>query len=72
MNLIGMAVDICGILSVRTHAFLALILTGFWVISKMSRLTEKEMLKANTTMGIIVCTFGLFVCIIGSKFLPLI
>ena len=72
MNLIGMAVDICGILAVRTHAFLALILTGFWVIYKMSRLTEKEMLKANTTMGIIICTFGLFVCIIGSKFLPLI
>ena len=72
MSLSGMAVDICGILAVRMHAFLALILAGFWVISKMSGLTEKEMLKANTTMGIIIGTFGLFVCIIGSKVLLLI
>ncbi|HCR29834.1 MAG TPA: gluconate transporter [Opitutae bacterium] len=46
--------------------------SGFWVISKMSGLTEKEMLKANTTMGIIMGTVGLVVCIIGSKVLPLI
>ena len=72
MSLSGMAVDICGILAVRTHAFLALILTGFWVIYKMSRLTEKEMLKANTTMGIIIGTFRLFFCVIGTKVLPLI
>ena len=46
--------------------------SGFWVISKMSGLTEKEMLKANTTMGVIMGTVGLFICIIGSKVLPLI
>jgi len=46
--------------------------SGFWVISKMSGLTEKEMLKANTTMGIIMGTVGLIVCVIGSKILPLI
>ena len=46
--------------------------SGFWVISKMSGLTEKEMLKANTTMGIIMGTVGLMICIIGSKVLPLI
>ena len=72
MSLIGMAADICGILAARSHAFLAPILAGFWFISKMSGLTEEEMLEANTTMCIIIGTFGLFVWIIGSKVLPLI
>ena len=45
--------------------------SGFWVISKMSGLTEKEMLKTNTIMGIIMATVGLIVCMIGASVLPL-
>jgi len=45
--------------------------SGFWVISKMSGLTEKEMLKTNTIMGIIMATVGLIVCMVGASVLPL-
>ena len=46
--------------------------SGFWVISKMSGLTEKEMLKTNTIMGIIMGTVGLAVCMIGAAILPMV
>jgi GntP family gluconate:H+ symporter len=46
--------------------------SGFWVISKMSGLTEKEMLKTNTIMGIIMGTVGLIVCMIGAAILPMV
>jgi len=46
--------------------------SGFWVISKMSGLTEKEMLKTNTIMGIIMATTGLIICMLGARFLPLV
>ena len=46
--------------------------SGFWVISKMSGLTEGEMLKTNTIMGIIMGLTGLAVCLIGAKLLPLV
>lgn len=45
--------------------------SGFWVISKMSGLTEKEMLKTNTVMGILMGTTGLIVCLLGAYLLPL-
>lgn len=46
--------------------------SGFWVISKMSGLTEKEMLKTNTVMGIIMGTTGLIICMIGASILPMV
>jgi H+/gluconate symporter-like permease len=38
----------------------------------MSGLTEKEMLKTNTIMGIIMGTVGLAVCMIGAAILPMV
>jgi GntP family gluconate:H+ symporter len=46
--------------------------SGFWVISKMSGMTESEMLKTNTVMGIIMAITGLIVCLIGSRIFPMI
>jgi GntP family gluconate:H+ symporter len=45
--------------------------SGFWVISKMSGLTEAEMLKTNTIMGCIMASVGLTVCMIGAWLIPL-
>ena len=46
--------------------------SGFWVISKMSGMTESEMLKTNTVMGIIMALTGLVICLIGSKVFPMV
>ena len=46
--------------------------SGFWVISKMSGMTESEMLKTNTVMGIIMAVTGLIVCLIGSRVFPMV
>ncbi len=46
--------------------------SGFWVISKMSGLTEKEMLKANTPMTAIMGVVGLGVCMIGALVFPMV
>ena len=46
--------------------------SGFWVISKMSGLTESEMLKTNTIMGIIMALTGLIVCLIGAQVFPMV
>jgi GntP family gluconate:H+ symporter len=46
--------------------------SGFWVISKMSGMTESEMLRTNTVMGIIMAITGLIVCLIGSRIFPMI
>jgi GntP family gluconate:H+ symporter len=46
--------------------------SGFWVISKMSGMTESEMLKTNTIMGIIMALTGLVVCLLGSRIFPMI
>ncbi len=46
--------------------------SGFWVISKMSGMTESEMLKTNTIMGIIMAVTGLIVCLIGSRIFPMV
>ena len=45
--------------------------SGFWVISRMSGLSEGEMLKTNTVMGCIMASVGLGVCILGATVLPL-
>lgn len=45
--------------------------SGFWVISKMSGLTEAEMLKTNTIMGCVMATVGLAICMLGATLLPL-
>lgn len=46
--------------------------SGFWVISKMSGLTEGEMLKTNTIMGLIMGTVGLLITMLGAWLLPLV
>ena len=46
--------------------------SGFWVISKMSGLTEKEMLMANTPMTAIMGFVGLAVCMIGAVVFPMV
>lgn len=45
--------------------------SGFWVISRMSGLSEGEMLKTNTVMGCIMASVGLVVCMLGALVLPL-
>ena len=46
--------------------------SGFWVISKMSGLTEGEMLKTNTVMGSLMAGAGLGLCLLGARYLPLL
>jgi len=46
--------------------------SAFWVISKMSGLTEREMLKTNTIMGLIMGFTGLAVCMLGATLLPMV
>ena len=46
--------------------------SGFWVISRMSGLTEAEMLKTNTIMGCVMATVGLVLTMAGAVLLPLV
>ncbi|MHC4994247.1 MAG: GntP family permease [Planctomycetota bacterium] len=46
--------------------------SGFWIISKMSGMTEAEALKTNTVMTALMGFMGLIICLIGSKILPLV
>jgi GntP family gluconate:H+ symporter len=46
--------------------------SGFWIISKMSGMTEAEALKTNTVMTALMGFMGLIVCLIGSKIFPLV
>lgn len=46
--------------------------SGFWVICKMSGMTEKETLKTVTPMSIIMGLTGLAVVMIGASLFPLI
>ena len=46
--------------------------SGFWVVSKMGGLTEKETLKSWTVMLTIVSISGLILTFIASRILPLI
>ncbi|MCE6991014.1 GntP family permease [Dyadobacter sp. CY323] len=45
---------------------------GFWIIVKISNLTEREALKTFSPMLVIMGTVGLFVIMIAAKFFPLI
>ena len=44
--------------------------SGFWVISKMSGMTEKETLKALTPMATIMGLTGIVVTMIAAKIFP--
>jgi gluconate:H+ symporter, GntP family len=46
--------------------------SGFWVVTKMSNLTENEALKSYSPMLLIMGFTGLFVIMLGAKFLPLV
>ena len=46
--------------------------SGFWIVCKMSNLTEKELLKTFSPMLTLMGIAGLFVTIIAAKILPLI
>ena len=46
--------------------------SGFWVVCKMSNLTEKEVLKTFTPMSIIMGVTGLVFILISAKLFPLI
>lgn len=46
--------------------------SGFWVVGKLSGLTEKETLKSWTVVLSVNSAAGLIVCLVGSKLLPMI
>ena len=46
--------------------------SGFWVVTKMSNLTEKEALKSYSPMLAIMGFTGLVIIMLGAKFLPLL
>ena len=46
--------------------------SGFWVISKMSGMTEKETLKALTPMATIMGFTGIIVTMIAAKLFPMV
>jgi GntP family gluconate:H+ symporter len=45
---------------------------GFWIICKLSNLTEKEALKTITPMLAVMGFTGLIIIIIGAKLFPLV
>ena len=46
--------------------------SGFWIVCKMSNLTEKEALKTFSPLLTIMGIVGLVVIIIGAKLIPLV
>lgn len=46
--------------------------SGFWVVSKLGGITEKEMLKTFTVMMTVLSIVGLIVTLIASRLLPLV
>lgn len=46
--------------------------SGFWVVSKLGGLTEKEMLKTYTVMMTVVSIVGLVVTLIASRVIPMV
>ena len=46
--------------------------SGFWVISKMSGLTEGEMLRTVTIMGIIMALTGLGLIMLLAAVFPMV
>ena len=45
--------------------------SGFWVVSRLSGMTEKETLRSWTVMLTVVSIFGLLVVLLASKVVPL-
>ena len=45
--------------------------SGFWVVQKLSGLTENEMLKTWTVLLTVISVFGLILSLAGSVLLPL-
>ena len=46
--------------------------SGFWVISKMSGMTEKETLQTFTACLSVMGVVGIIITIIGAKLFPLV
>jgi GntP family gluconate:H+ symporter len=46
--------------------------SGFWVVTKMSNLTEKEALKTFTPMSIVMGCTGLVLILMAAQFIPLV
>ncbi|MEO7412130.1 MAG: hypothetical protein ABIZ81_02140 [Opitutaceae bacterium] len=46
--------------------------SGFWVVAKLSGLTEKEMLKTFTVMLTVISVAGLILTFVASRVLPLV
>ncbi len=46
--------------------------SGFWVVSRLSGMTEKETLKSFSVLLTIVSVVGLLVTLLGSRLLPLV
>jgi len=46
--------------------------SGFWIVCKMSNLTEKELLKTFSPMLTIMGIVGLIVIMIGANLFPLV
>ena len=46
--------------------------SGFWVISKMSGMTEKETLKALTPMATLMGLTGIIITMIAAKLFPMV
>jgi gluconate:H+ symporter, GntP family len=46
--------------------------SGFWVVCKMSGMTEGETLRFVTPMHIVMALVGLIVCIVGATLLPMV
>ena len=46
--------------------------SGFWVISKMSGMTEKETLQTFSACLSIMGLVGIIVTIVGAKILPMV
>ena len=45
--------------------------SGFWVVSRLSGMTEKETLRSWTVMLTVVSVFGLVLTLVASKLIPL-
>lgn len=46
--------------------------SGFWVITKMSGMTEKEALKALVPLNVVMGVLGLLITMLGARLFPLI
>jgi GntP family gluconate:H+ symporter len=45
---------------------------GFWIVCKMSNLTEKEAMKTFAPMNVVMGVTGLIIILIAAKLIPLL